>query len=237
MDFIFFRVFPGDSEMQVQSLGQEDPLEKEMSTCSSILTWKMLWTEEPGGLPPVGLQKAGQDWPCTWAGIPLIHAPYCASAPHAFTFPLSHWNSIANYRLNSHMHSDFHCPSFPKSHFRIKLQCRLNLNLFLLSLSLCGICAWETILDDLILNSQPSTSNEFFVLAGYYVFFTQVILLPSLTISHLFISTQTFLHCLPDRSQHHHSLGLSSQWSPTCSLCCCLWFYNLFSIQTSERSS
>ena len=33
--------------MQVQSLGQEDPLEKEMSTCSSILAWKMLWTEEP----------------------------------------------------------------------------------------------------------------------------------------------------------------------------------------------
>lgn len=70
----------------------------------------------------------------------------------------------------THMHSDFHCPSFPKSHFRIKLQCRLNLNLFLLSLNLCGIYTWETILDDLILNSQPSTSNEFFVLAGYYIF-------------------------------------------------------------------
>ena len=36
--------------MQVQSLGQEDPLEKEMATYSSILDWKIPWTEEPGGL-------------------------------------------------------------------------------------------------------------------------------------------------------------------------------------------
>ena len=37
-------------ETQVESLGQEDPLEKEMATCSSILAWKIPWTEEPGGL-------------------------------------------------------------------------------------------------------------------------------------------------------------------------------------------
>ena len=37
-------------EMQVQSLGQEDPLEEEMATRSSILAWKISWTEEPGGL-------------------------------------------------------------------------------------------------------------------------------------------------------------------------------------------
>ena len=36
-------------ETQAQSLGQEDPLEKEMAICSSILTWKIPWTEEPGG--------------------------------------------------------------------------------------------------------------------------------------------------------------------------------------------
>ena len=35
-------------ETQVESLGQEDPLEKEMATCSSILAWKIPWTEEPG---------------------------------------------------------------------------------------------------------------------------------------------------------------------------------------------
>ena len=37
-------------EMQVRSLGQEDPLEKEMATHSSILAWKIPWTEEPSGL-------------------------------------------------------------------------------------------------------------------------------------------------------------------------------------------
>ena len=40
---------PAKQEMWVQSLGQEEPLEKEMATHSSILTWEMLWTEEPGG--------------------------------------------------------------------------------------------------------------------------------------------------------------------------------------------
>ena len=42
----------------VQSLGQEDPLEKEMATHSSILVWEIPWTEEPGGLQSTGLQKS-----------------------------------------------------------------------------------------------------------------------------------------------------------------------------------
>ena len=41
---------PAKQEKQVQSLGWEDPLEKEMATCSSLLTWKISWTEEPDGL-------------------------------------------------------------------------------------------------------------------------------------------------------------------------------------------
>ena len=41
----------------VQSLGQEDPLEKEMATHSSILAWEIPWTEEPGGLQFMGWQK------------------------------------------------------------------------------------------------------------------------------------------------------------------------------------
>ena len=41
-------------ETQVQSLGREDPLEKEMATHSSILSWKIPWTEEPGGLQSMG---------------------------------------------------------------------------------------------------------------------------------------------------------------------------------------
>ena len=41
-------------ETQVQSLGWEDPLEKEMATHSSIPAWETLWTEEPGGYSPLG---------------------------------------------------------------------------------------------------------------------------------------------------------------------------------------
>ena len=46
-------------ETQVQSLGQEDPLEKEMASPSNILAWKVPWTVESGGLPSMGLQRAG----------------------------------------------------------------------------------------------------------------------------------------------------------------------------------
>ena len=45
-------------ERQVQSLGREDPLEKEMATHSSILVWKIPWTEEPGGLQSMGVAKS-----------------------------------------------------------------------------------------------------------------------------------------------------------------------------------
>ena len=41
-------------EMQVKFLGGEDPLEEEMATHSSVLAWRIPWTEEPGGLPSVG---------------------------------------------------------------------------------------------------------------------------------------------------------------------------------------
>ena len=45
-------------EKQVRSLGQGDPLEKDMATHSSILVWRMPWTEEPGGLQSVGLKES-----------------------------------------------------------------------------------------------------------------------------------------------------------------------------------
>ena len=49
-------------ETQVRSLGWEDPLEKEMATHSSTLTWKVPWTKEPGRLESMGLQRVGHDW-------------------------------------------------------------------------------------------------------------------------------------------------------------------------------
>ena len=64
--------FPGGSRMvknlptvwetQFRFLGQQDPLEKGMTTHSSFLAWRIPWTKEPGGLQSVGLQKVGHDW-------------------------------------------------------------------------------------------------------------------------------------------------------------------------------
>ena len=48
-------------EMWVRSLGQQNPLEEEMATHSSILAWKIPWTEEPDELQSMGLQRVGHD--------------------------------------------------------------------------------------------------------------------------------------------------------------------------------
>ena len=55
---------------QVRSLGGEDPLKKGMATHSSILAWRIPWTEEPDGLQSMGLQRVGHNW---------------ATNPHAYT--------------------------------------------------------------------------------------------------------------------------------------------------------
>ena len=52
------KCLPGMQETRVPSLGWEDPLEKEMATHSSILAWEIPWTQEPGGLPFLALQKS-----------------------------------------------------------------------------------------------------------------------------------------------------------------------------------
>ena len=52
---------PGDIKNMVRSLGQEDPLEEGMATHSSILAWRIPWTEDPGGLQSTGLQRVGHD--------------------------------------------------------------------------------------------------------------------------------------------------------------------------------
>ena len=48
-------------EMRVQSLGQEDPLEEGMATLSSLLAWRIPWTEEPGRLQSIALHRVGHD--------------------------------------------------------------------------------------------------------------------------------------------------------------------------------
>ena len=52
---------PAIQETQLRSLGWEDPLEEGMATHSSILVWRIPWTEEPGGLQSIWLQRVGHD--------------------------------------------------------------------------------------------------------------------------------------------------------------------------------
>ena len=56
--------------MQVQSLGQEDPLEEEMAIHSSIVAWKIQWTEESGGLQSKGSQRVGHDLAAEYTHMP-----------------------------------------------------------------------------------------------------------------------------------------------------------------------
>ena len=57
----YLPVMQETQEMWVRSLGWEDPLEKDMATPSSILAWKIPWTEEPSGLQSMGSQRVRQD--------------------------------------------------------------------------------------------------------------------------------------------------------------------------------
>ena len=52
---------PAKRETQVRTLGQEDPLERGMAAHSSVLTWKIPWSEEAGGLQSLGLERVGHD--------------------------------------------------------------------------------------------------------------------------------------------------------------------------------
>ena len=59
-------------ETWVRSLGWEDPLEKVMATHSSIFAWEVPWTEEPGSLQSMGLQRVGHDWTQTHTDISTV---------------------------------------------------------------------------------------------------------------------------------------------------------------------
>ena len=73
---------------RVQSLGQEDPLEKGTAAHSSILAWRILWTEEPGRLQSMTLQKVGQDW------APNMHA-YAARGAVPDTHTHKHTHTLS----------------------------------------------------------------------------------------------------------------------------------------------
>ena len=98
---VFQRVknLPAMLETWVWSLGREDPLEKGMTTHSSVLAWRIPWTEEPGGLQSMGSQRVGHDW-----------------VTNTFTFtPFSRQFSSICWKMvviNIHIYSD-QCKWFP----------------------------------------------------------------------------------------------------------------------------
>ena len=63
---------PGMWETWVQSLGREDPLEKEMATHSSTLAWRIPWREEPGRLQSMGSQRVGHDWVASLTSLTYV---------------------------------------------------------------------------------------------------------------------------------------------------------------------
>ena len=90
----------------IQSLGQEDPLEEGMATHSSILTCRIQWTEEPGGLQSIGSQKVGHDW-SDWAWTHVRHDPV------EIKFPWANQSSPRGELRGGHhapLISGTHCP-------------------------------------------------------------------------------------------------------------------------------
>ena len=71
-------------------MGWEDPLEEEMATHSSILAWRIPWTEEPGGLQSMGLQRVGYDWNY----LAFMHTVYHSWLKNIRNIPLSKLNLL-----------------------------------------------------------------------------------------------------------------------------------------------
>ena len=82
---------PAMQETQVQFLGQEDPLEKEMATHSSILAWRIPWTDKPGGLQSMGLQESD-----TTEQLNHHHLSLAAAAVEFTPKPVVVWSSLWN---------------------------------------------------------------------------------------------------------------------------------------------
>ena len=93
---------PAVQETQVQSLGQEDPLDKSRATHSSILAWRIPWTEEPGGLQSMGSRRVGQDW----ATDTLIFTSSFSYLNSCVSIAESVKLTLCYLRARSHLHSD-----------------------------------------------------------------------------------------------------------------------------------
>ena len=110
-----FLGFPGGSDGKepacnagdlVWPLGREDPLENGMATHSSILAWRIPWTEEPGGMQPIGLQRVAHDWVFTLSLFKLFFLKHYVSC---YAYFCNH--CIIGY-LGVFLHLKINSPSF-----------------------------------------------------------------------------------------------------------------------------
>ena len=85
--------------MQVRSLGQEDSLEKEMVTHSSILAWKIPWADEPSGIQSVGSQRLRHNWANIHTLQEQVQAFLLSLSPFGFCVVFSHFLSLALYLI------------------------------------------------------------------------------------------------------------------------------------------
>ena len=123
--------FPGSSEVKrlpamwetwVRSLGQEDSLEKEMATHSSILAWRIPWTEEPGGLQSTGSRRVGHNWAtslslkrkwkcqslcCVWLFVTPWTEYTCSNFLTLFLLFLSYTHFVYVIQINCHLNLCF----------------------------------------------------------------------------------------------------------------------------------
>ena len=155
-------------ETQVWSLGWEDPLEKGMATHSSILPWRILWTEEPGGLKSMGSQRFRNNW--------ATNSPYCSNIGicHCFREP---WFLLKSKSLGEEAQTSGVNKSWSHSAWWL---------LLLIMCHIFGSC-WELSLEVLIRKEQivimyvkkPKHED----LGAWMIFGTNVFLLPgSLTV-------------------------------------------------------
>ena len=96
------KILPAMQETQVQSLGWKDPLEKEMATHSSILAWKIPWTEEPGRLQPWGHKELDTTEQLTQTSLLLFHIvvplPVSINWPDSSNMSGVYFSDLGTYR-------------------------------------------------------------------------------------------------------------------------------------------
>ena len=128
---------PAMPEPQVRSVGLEDPLEKEMATHWSILAWRIPWTEEPGGLQYIGLQRVRHNW----SNLAHKHNPSKTwILERHFSKQMSQWFLLAHAALCTHW--SINCSVLVKvvdRHFSVPFSGK-NLDTRLFSRSFLELC-------------------------------------------------------------------------------------------------